>query len=39
MELMRWVVEENMTYRAAAIERYGQGIVAPGYGIVGSSGS
>lgn len=39
MELMRWVVEENMTYRAAAIERYGQGIVAPSYGVVGSTGA
>lgn len=38
IETRRWVDEDSVTYCMNAIERYGQGIVAPGYGIVGSLG-
>lgn len=38
IETHRWVDEDNWNYCMNVIERFGQGIIAPGYGIVGSLG-
>lgn len=38
-EIQKWTNEENMTYYASVAERYGTGMIAPGYGVVGSDGT
>ncbi len=39
LQLKTWWVNENQVFRGLAFEMYGEGVVAPGYGIVGSTGA
>lgn len=39
MKIDKWYEPEDSSYRAVALEFYGTGCVAPGYGLVGSRGT